>query len=360
MEKNRAKAPPLRAWLLTITLVLTAVSTAATVRAQDQSEELSVFEVQIEELNEEKKKAEDVISSGFLKKQEAVQNVFRNSLKELNEKLLEVRKNPDSREARDAYEDVLSKSLSDAADYLGELGEEQAGVMGALDRVAGALEETQQLAENRMAEMRAASERRRETIAAASSAIEQLAERFQDQVLNNQPLPEDVEHDVAMLETDLLTAQSLEKLAERELEHAAQQIAALQAQRKEVKAQVRNLEKLFRTAEGQKLILSRIAQLKSQQLVTMKLVDDLKFITTGLSTLPGTMQNVTSLFDRVFDAPVPVLTPGTGMSEANSTSAREILRQALEKKKAAAAQRTAAEVKPGEVIEAEVKAGEKK
>lgn len=301
--------------------------------AQEPAEKKTQYEVQVGELKLQEDAASQLLTSHFLNKKDELKEAFRKAIQDLDARMIELRRNPNSKELKAAYEEVLSQALTDVGEYLESLANEESNVMSTLSSLSRTYTETTVTARKTLNKLQQDTKIQKQQVAQADLAIEQLLDKFEPYLTSDEPLPRDVERDLRLLESDRATLVTLQIVAAADEELVRRQLQLLETRGEELLALQDNLELVFNQAHGDQIVLSRIAGYKARELSTTEMIAQQSALVEGLAPLGPIFDDVKSLFDSVLNVTPAMLPEASELKLSNSSDAKDVLRRAAERRR---------------------------
>lgn len=259
------------------------------------------YDVAIRKIMEKRDSADDVLKTELIDRRARMAEKFSASLLELHERLVDLRENPKDSARRAAYENALSKMLVQTNDELAEWLKSKPAILAAINGFKQIIEDAVAQGNRDLTVCR-----KEEAMFAAkaeelSTALRKIALNSAELIEKNQPLPPALELDIRLMDADWKAAERAKKLAENaakrlqnELDHCQKDIARLTTVHDRLVVN-------FRECEGHRMLLAKVAEMKSLGLAARQLRQRCGEIINSIGGLSTSNQSVSELIDVVID-----------------------------------------------------------
>lgn len=256
------------------------------------------FDVYLRDLEAKRTDFEKLVMEELNPQRSEIRESFKMTIGKLDDHLVALRQNPNDEQAKAAYEEKLSLAITQAMGLLGDYQNLEERTIGHIDRMSKALKDARQacidqqkVSSNEVIECAKRQE-------AVELQLKALAEKYADLIANDEPLPADIDLEVRLLETDLNVAQqttAFAEVAQQDMEMTAEDLKLQMAELTELKG---SLKISFRKAQGQNVLLGRVASIKERRLSGMQMRKRVQAFGKVIPDLKKDLEDVDGLFTR--------------------------------------------------------------
>lgn len=204
-----ATAMGLATWLATAVLLDDALAESPT---QDPSQQASIQSALIK-LEEDKDAFERYVSEQLSPQMSKIISTFEQNADRAGQLLAQLRNDPNNMRLRAQYEDALSSAIAQASAILDEFSHQQEPAFQAIDSMSKTLHDASRACDADVNSGNKVAGEFHQQADAVRSKLTALAKKYEHKIRAGQPLPDDVDLDSCLLQTDLETAQANEKIS---------------------------------------------------------------------------------------------------------------------------------------------------
>lgn len=265
---------------------------------QKQVRETGIQSVLIK-LEEDKDAFERYVSEQLSPQMSKIISTFEQNVDRAGKVLEKLRSDPQNKQLRAQYEDSLSSAIAQASAILDEFGHQEGSAFQAIDSMSKTLQEAGRAFEVNVAAGTKESAEFHRQADAVRGKLTALAQKYEKELKSGQTLPEDVDLDSRLLQTDLETAEANEKIAELKKIDAQEAVKALEAQGRDLKQLRGDLQVAFRQSQGQHMLLANLAGMKQSRLQSQAVSTRLEAMRKVVSTRKTDLGQIGKLVDQV-------------------------------------------------------------
>ena len=291
----------------TVVLCLPAVMLAAEVEESSSSDQITTVLV---DLKREKSTFEEFLKTQFSPRLSQIRQSMKTNVDQATSLLKQLEKNPRSKKLAAAYEDTLSKSLSQISTFLREFQASEGETFEALERVEATVKKAQETYQQAAT---AGEKEAKEHIARAEKVRDRLkamAKELGPLLKSGQKLSPEMNAAVKVLAIDQKMALLTQRVSEKATENARHSVKILDGQLLVLRQVRGDLRVAFAQAGGQRMLVSKLAGLRKQGLLTREIADNLRAVQkitsvrgTDMNGIVGTLEMVVAQSFNVADVP---------------------------------------------------------
>lgn len=301
----------------TIRWLLIAVSTAAAPTGRPAlaaDPEPGIASV-IEKLQVERDEFQELVSAKLSPGQQQLRESFQGTVKELEQKLLQIHGDPQNAKLKAEYEETLSNALAQGVHLLQEFSSLKGPAEKQLADLSKALAQTRDACEAEIAGSRERAEEYQTTATQLESKLTAMAQQYQEVLAKaDGNLPDDLDFDIQILQVDLEIARRNAQFCELAQADFAAALEDLNTQTGELRDLKGALQLMFRQSDGQTLLLKNVATIKERRLAAARITGNLAKMRQMIGDTRTQFANVQSLVDRLIKHDLQIQRPQPGTS----------------------------------------------
>jgi len=277
------------------------VSLPVVVLAAEEAEKTSSDQITtvLVDLRREKSTFERFLKTQFSPRLSQIRKSMKTNVEQATGLLKQLEKNPDSKRLAAAYEDTLSKALTQISTFLKEFQLSEGETFKALKRVEAtvkkARETYRQAAEDGEKEAKEYIERARK----AQDRLKVMAKEIGPLLKSGQKLSPELNAAVKELAIDKKISLLTQKVCEKAAENARHSVRILDGQVLVLRQVRGDLRVAFAQAGGQRMLVSKLAVLRKQGLLSREMADNLRAVQKITAIRGADMTNIVGALERV-------------------------------------------------------------